>query len=134
MRNTRAAIPAARTPRITPAAFLMRSHLPEPYPHHNFPQTLAQRRPTVGALPGRPTVSPSTLLPAVNPVPAILTRLVALQDDPASLPPEQALKEPSTRPLPCATDLPSLEPPRRRRGISASPLLPSARLRRDAKR
>ena len=40
------------------------------------------------------------MLRAVNPVSAILTRLVASQDDPASLPPEQTLKEPSTRPLP----------------------------------
>ena len=45
-------------------------------------------------------VSSSTMLRAVNPVPAILTRLVALQDDPASRPPELTLKEPSTRPLP----------------------------------
>ena len=45
-------------------------------------------------------VSSSTMLRAVNPVPAILTRLVASQDDPSSLPPEQTLKEPSTRPLP----------------------------------
>jgi len=45
-------------------------------------------------------VCSSTMLRAVNPVPAILTRLVALQDDPTSLPPEQTLKEPSTRPLP----------------------------------
>ena len=34
------------------------------------------------------------MLRAVNPVPAILTRMVALQDDPASLPLEQTLKEP----------------------------------------
>jgi hypothetical protein len=40
------------------------------------------------------------MLLTINPVPAILTRLVALQDNPASLPPEQTLKEPSTRPLP----------------------------------
>ena len=45
-------------------------------------------------------VSSSTILYTVNPVPAILTRLVALQDDPTTLPPEQTLKEPSTRPLP----------------------------------